>query len=526
VENLLFKGSHARVLLLNVLDWVGEPCFELVTRFVEATDLDHKDRNNRILMRIMDVNELGSGPHMATGIKIGEVDQDSAIVWVRLSKKATRVPKGAPMPEVLYKNPETGRPEPRGNGRPNRTPVVNYPDGVTVETVEGAVPGAEGRVRLKYRVTGSKKWKRLGWMRISSHKDYTHQFRLEGLYAGTVYDVVVEAASQDNEAVTASVEGSFKTAPAKGDPANVNFIITTGTSYGDKDTDEGYKFYESALKLDPEFFVHTGDILYYDYYAKNVDMAHWCWDRMYSLPRHIDFHRQVSSYFIKDDHDTWMDDTNPGLKTRFMGDFTSEQGTEIFLYEVPMGEKTYRTIRWGKDLQIWLVEGRDYRTSNYIEDGPDKTIWGKEQMDWFKTTVQNSDASFKLLISPTPVIGPDRPKKKDNHANDSFAYEGNMIREFVSAQKNMFIVCGDRHWQYISKDAETGAMEFSCGPGSNKHAGGWPKDDMRPEHLYMKIKGGFLEGEVSRATDGVSLTFRHYDPDGKMLNEHELAGGW
>ena len=85
-----------------------------------------------------------------------------------------------------------------------------------------------------------------------------------------------------------------------------------------------------------------------------------------------------------------------------MGEFTYEQGTEIFLYEVPMGEKTYRTVRWGKDLQIWMVEGRDYRSPNPMKDGPEKTIWGKEQMEWFKSTVEESDATFKVLISPTP----------------------------------------------------------------------------------------------------------------------------
>ncbi len=45
-----------------------------------------------------------------------------------------------------------------------------------------------------------------------------------------------------------------------------------------------------------------------------------------------------------------------------------------------MGERTYRTIRWGKGLQIWMVEGRLYRSPNTMEDGLQKTIWGKEQL--------------------------------------------------------------------------------------------------------------------------------------------------
>jgi len=300
----------------------------------------------------------------------------------------------------------------------------------------------------------------------------------------------------------------------------VNFIVTTGTSYNDKESDEGYQFYGSALELDPEFFVHTGDILYYDNDAKTKALALWHWDRQYSLPNHVDFHRQMTSYFIKDDHDTWFNDCYPGQKTKFMGEFTYEQGTEIFLYEVPMGDKTYRTVRWGKDLQIWMVEGRDFRSPNPAPDGPDKTIWGKEQMNWFKASVEASDATFKALISPTPVVGPDRIKKKDNHANSGFAHEGALIREFMAAQKNMVSVCGDRHWQYVSRDRQTGLMEFSCGPGSHAHAGGWSNEDKFEEHVYLNVCGGFLEGAVDREGGEPRLVFRHYDPAGNLLNEH------
>ncbi|HKL20790.1 MAG TPA: glycoside hydrolase family 88 protein, partial [Tichowtungia sp.] len=72
------------------------------------------------------------GPFLATGIKIGEVDQTSAIVWTRLTRSAERVGFDAPVPEFLYLNDETGKYEPKPNGRPDRIPKVIYPDGSTV----------------------------------------------------------------------------------------------------------------------------------------------------------------------------------------------------------------------------------------------------------------------------------------------------------------------------------------------------------------------------------------------------------
>jgi len=218
-----------------------------------------------------------------------------------------------------------------------------------------------------------------------------------------------------------------------------------------------------------------------------------------------------------------MNDAYPTLKTRFMGNFTFRQGQEIFLQEAPMGEKTNRTVRWGKDLQIWMVEGRDFRTPNDDPDGPQKTIWGKEQMEWFKNTVASSDATFKILISPTPIIGPDRSQKNDNHANAGFQYESKVIKDFIAGQKNMFIVCGDRHWQYASKDTKTGILEFSCGAASNEHAGGWPPNERRPEHLYLNVTGGFLQIRVDRQAYKQEIIFSHYGVNGNVLYEYKTV---
>jgi alkaline phosphatase D len=456
---------------------------------------------------------------LATGIKIGEVTQNEAIVWVRLTETAERIGNDAPMPEFRYKNPKTGKMMER-KGRPDITPVVTYPEGYTIKNIQGAVPGSEGKARLQYKLKNEQEWTQMDWQTVDPAAAFSTQFELTNLLSGSEYEIKIEASPVKGKKISVSMEGKFKTAPAKDVPSDVNFIVTTGTSYPDVDSETGYKIYPSSLKLDPDFFVHTGDIVYYDGMGKTADLARWHWDRMYSYPNNIEFHRQVASYFIKDDHDTWMNDAYPGMETKFMGEFTYEQGTQIFLDEVPMGDLTYRTFRWGKDLQIWLPEGRDYRSQNPGPDGPEKTIWGKEQMEWFKSTVKASDATFKVVISPTPIIGPDRGKKNDNHANIGFQYEGDMLREFIGQQKNMVTVCGDRHWQYVSKDAETGVMEFSSGPGSDAHAGGWNQEDFYPEHVYLNVVGGFLEGSVSQINGEPTLIFRHYNPDGKILNEY------
>ncbi|MDN3689844.1 alkaline phosphatase D family protein [Cyclobacterium jeungdonense] len=205
-----------------------------------------------------------------------------------------------------------------------------------------------------------------------------------------------------------------------------------------------------------------------------------------------------------------------------MGEFTLEQGLKVWRENVPLKDKPYRTIRWGKDLQIWLVEGREFRSPRDMEAGGDRTIWGDEQKQWFVDTVDSSDATFKILFSPTPVVGPDRENKKDNHANQLFAEEGNWLRQYLSEKKGVFVVNGDRHWQYYSVDQETGLREFGAGPVSDAQSGGWSQDDKRPEHQFLRVNGGFLGIKVFRHKEIPKIVFSHYDVDGTIMNKEEF----
>ena len=480
--------------------------------------------NNKNKALPFDFSETNNGPYMATGIKIGEVNETSAIVWARLTKYAKRVSDEAPEPTILYKNDQTGIFEHKGDkeARPDREPKVVYPNGIGIHEIAGAVPAAGGEVRVRWKAENSNSWQQSPWQAVNEGRDAVCQFTLNNLCPANKYEVKVEGRVSGNNSIVSTFNGTFKTAPVKTDQAGIKFMAVTCQSYHDRDYgSKGFKIYEHMLRQQPDFFVHTGDIIYYDQQAKNLDLARWHWQRMYSFPTFMEFHKQVPGYFMKDDHDTWMNDCYPDLKTRFMGDFTFKDGQQLFLDQVPMGEKTYRTYRWGKDLQIWMVEGRDFRSPNNMPDGPDKTIWGKEQIEWFKKTVEGSDATFKILISPTPVIGPDRPQKKDNLSNQVFYHEGEMLRKYIKQQPNMHVITGDRHWQYASRDPETGVLEFSCGPASNEHASGWEKGYVAIEELYMQVIGGYLEVQVKRKGSQPVIIFSHHDVDGNVVFQYE-----
>ncbi|MCP3919299.1 MAG: alkaline phosphatase [bacterium] len=448
------------------------------------------------------------GPHQANGIKIGEVDATRAVVWVR----ATRAP------EARADGPEFSR---KLKGV-RVDPFEGLGEGIALDDVRFSVPGAPAEMSVSWWPAKTRQEPRTTpWKAVAAESDFTHQFEL-GVEAGTEYRVRVDARAPGTKAIASTTLGRFRTAPAGDVVDEVAFTVVTGQGFHRRDDREnGHKIYAAMLELAPSFFVHTGDIVYYDKpgpFAGKVELARHKWNRMYALPYQRAFHTATASYFLKDDHDTLKNDCWPGQK---YGELTWEDGLRLFREQVPAPRTPYRTVRWGRDLQIWLLEGRDFRSSNQIRDGVGKTILGKAQLAWLKETLEASDATFRIVISPTPIVGPDRKSKNDNHANDGFATEGEALRHDLASLERVFTICGDRHWQYHSVDPKTGLQEFSCGPTSDAHAGGF-KNEPRDMHRYLRVKGGFLSVTVGRDDEGPRAMLRHHDVLGGVQHEVEM----
>jgi alkaline phosphatase D len=450
---------------------------------------------------------------LGMGFRVGEVTQNSAIVWTRITKHSERNWNG-------FKEPQ--------KREPKQDRYVPSP--VHVEDREGAMPGASGQVRAVYSTNMNVSLAAsTDWITVHKQNDYIHQFQLTGLKPGTRYFLKIEARDSLTDSVSATETGSFRTPVPPNQWQDVSFGVVTGQSYWDLDHKQGYHIYPAKQKLNLDFLVPTGDTVYLDSEApraRTVALARHHWQRMYSLPRHIAFHRNVPGYWEVDDHDSWCNDDWPVMTAKWMNPITFGQAFNVFREQVPMGETTHRTIRWGKGLQIWMVEGRLYRSPNTIPDGPEKTIWGKDQLAWLKRTILQSDADFKVLISPTPIVGPDRDRgKNDNHSNNAFASAGNHFRNWTKENKlsNLFVCCGDRHWQYVSIDPKTGLHEFSCGPASDQHAGGNPQ---QPEwQKFLRVKGGFLSVSVTQENGVPTIAFRHRDVHGKVTHELKSRSG-
>ncbi|MGC3966708.1 MAG: alkaline phosphatase D family protein [Pirellulales bacterium] len=441
--------------------------------------------------------------HQATGVKVGEVTATSARIWTRLTKSSARNNGGKVYPGTVKKGQRI---------------TVDVP----TSEIEGACPGANGRIRIGY-AEGSRLHdvRHTEWIDVDSATDHSQQFVLEGLKPAMEYHYGVETTTTADQPSHLPLSGKFTTAPLADAPSKLKFCVMTCQGYPDRDHADGHPIYPSMQKLAPQFIAMTGDLVYYDNdepRAVSEELARLHWERMFSLPRLVECLRSTATYWLKDDHDTLVNDSWPGRRE---GRLTFAAGQKIFREQVPLGDAGYRTFRWGRDLQIWLTDGRDFRSPNTMPDGPEKTIWGADQKAWFQRTVKESHATWKVLISPTPLVGPDRKNKKDNHSNEGFAHEGNELRAWLhdNVPDNFFVLCGDRHWQYHSVHPETGVQEFSVGPASNSHAGGTPGEDPR-YHKFHRVKGGFLSVTLDGEASGSKITLRHHDVEGEVVYEY------
>jgi len=467
--------------------------------------------------------------YFASGCRVGEVSSTSAIVWTRLTAEPERRWDGI-VPAPLM----------------SPTRVISPSPDIPVDSWEGAVPGVPGELRIRLSTSPL-----LGdeaittdWTRVDASTDFSAQFPLERLNPASRYYYAAEGRSRADSPLHRSPVGTFQTAPLAEAWEEVWFAVMTCQLYYQRDEREGFRIYRSIANLSPlfldypAFIVRTGDNVYYDRdnpRGTTLDLCRLHWQRMFSLPLLRDFFRQVPSYWQQDDHDVYFDDAHPQLKAPWISPLTFAQGARIFREQAPVGKSLFRTFRWGKGLQIWLTESRDFRSSDEMPDGPEKTVWGAEQKAWLKQSLQASDATFKIIVSPTPIVGPDNHDQADNHSNKAYQHEGDEFRQWIRDQglRNVFVIAGDRHWQYASTDPRTGLREFACGPASDAMVLKGPGYDPN-YHSFYRSGGGFVTVSFRKGSkkvlanpqrvvveDGIPLlTIRIHDVEGRVVHEY------
>ncbi|MFJ6435476.1 alkaline phosphatase D family protein [Streptomyces sp. NPDC091416] len=329
-------------------------------------------------------------PDAAWGVQVGDVTSSSALVWVRSDRPARMVV-------------ETSATESFRRARTWHGPLLGAGTDFTGTTPLYGLPPGE---QVHYRVT--------------------------------------LAALDDPRRTGEPVYGTFRTAPARRRDG-VRFLWSgdiAGQGWGINPDIGGYRVYDEMRRLDPDFFLCSGDNIYADGVIepsvtlpdgrvwRNVTteekakvaetLAEYRGNFRYNLlDEHLRrFNAQVPSVIQWDDHEVrnnWypgqiLDDARyteknvDVLAARSMRAF-GEYFPVSTLHGPAGGGRVHRVVRHGPLLDLFVLDMRTFRNANSPGRQPDDTtgILGAEQLAWLERELSKSRAVWKVIAADMPL---------------------------------------------------------------------------------------------------------------------------
>jgi alkaline phosphatase D len=378
--------------------------------------------------------------------------------------------------------------------------------------------------------------------------DFTARLDLSDLPAGErIFYRVTFQDLNEIKVFSEPVQGSFRTVSGK--RRNQTLVWggdVCGQGWGINPDFGGLKIFETMRSLDPDLFIHSGDLIYADgpilsevkqdqeVIWKNVTTAEkskvaetldeFRGNYRYNL---LDenlrrFNSQVPIIAQWDDHEVrnnWypgqiIGDQRYQVKS---ADLLAARGRRAFFDYVPIRinsddpERIYRSFNYGPMLDLFMLDKRSYRGPNSENRQPlmndESALLGSAQINWLRERLLGSKAVWKVIASDMPigVIVPDE-KNFENCANGNGPALGREqeiadLLRFIKQRKirNIVWITADVHYaaahyydpakaQFTDFDP---FWEFISGP---LHAGtsapGKMDDTFGPQVKYLSVPQG------------------------------------
>ena len=277
---------------------------------------------------------------------------------------------------------------------------------------------------------------------VTAAHDFTGKILVDGLTPNTSYRYTVSFSGGPAD------EGRFRTAPANTSPKALRFAWSGDLGGGMcRDRQEGYPIFQALNRLPLDFFLALGDMIYADFTCDPIGLygnaqvpgdfppasdlpsywAHWRYNR--EDPGYRQLLAHLPYYAIWDDHEVSNDfgplHVAPGPTKESLDKPLLALGLAAFLDYNPIAERPdtpkrlYRSFRWGKHVDLIILDTRQYRDANFAPDDPKtpKSMLGREQLTWLKSTLEQSDATWKVIVSSVPMsvptgVGPQVPPEE------------------------------------------------------------------------------------------------------------------
>jgi alkaline phosphatase D len=269
--------------------------------------------------------------------------------------------------------------------------------------------------------------------------DFTARVELTGLPADQA--IFYRVTFEDARSGTASEPwfGHLRSAPSQA--RDIRFVWsgdTVGQGFGINPEVGGMRIYDAMRRRLPDFFIHSGDTIYADgpvpAEIKVEDGRIWrnlTTEAKSHVAQTLDDYRGNYRYNLLDDNlrrfnaevpQIWQWDDHEIVNNWSPGKVLDERysekniqtlvsrGRQAWLEYAPMrrqnadaGGRIYRKLSYGPLLDVFVLDMRSYRGANDDNLGASKAFLGREQLDWLKQGLKNSQAQWKIVAADMPI---------------------------------------------------------------------------------------------------------------------------
>ena len=388
----------------------------------------------------------------------------------------------------------------------------------------------------------------------SPETDFTLAIPIEGLTPATRYRFYVVVGRKGREGTPTeartAARGEFTTLPDAKSHAPVTFAWSgdLGGQQRCRRGTAGYPIFDVMRAQQLDFFLFLGDTMYADDLCPSPPNEPGADFRATTLAEYRARHRyqrgaEALRRFLEttpvnaiwDDHE---------VRNDFAGPFDSQMpaGRQALREYWPIRvapddpHRLYRAVRAGADLELFILDTRQYRSRNTDQDGPAKTMLGERQLQWLLNGLTESTATWKVIVSTVPLSIP-KGGVPGVSGNDGWAggpgipgfeRERQVIVDAILGQrvKNVVFLAGDVHYVQANAydpngDGVPDFHEFVAGPLSAAPGRQTPPNTgLRPTTLINE--GGYMNFGLIRATRS-SFAVTILDEAGATRFSHHLS---
>jgi alkaline phosphatase D len=220
-------------------------------------------------------------------------------------------------------------------------------------------------------------------------------------------------------------------------------------------------FWNEIAKNNPDIWIWGGDIIYSD--TEDMAFLEENYIKQKNNPEYANFSKNIEILATWDDHDYGLNDGGADYSKKV-------RSQQLFLDFIDVSKNDERRkqegVYFSKDyvvenetIKIILLDTRYFRTALLPSTeskkryqpmaSNDATMLGKTQWNWLKNQLQNSKASYTIIVSSIQFLS-------SEHGFESWGNMPNEVKkleDLISSTKakNVLILSGDRHISEISK---------------------------------------------------------------------------